>query len=154
MHGRQWSPTAPQVKYDRGSFSFLIAFGRQLELALELELDGSAPDFVSDALGVLQNALEGITGSPVGDEGAGGSDDDVSGADSDSPSGLRVPLANRGARPADSGRAVDGATRGLSRDTVCRPQGDPGQKARGAIVRDVPRGTRKRKGGKTRAKKR
>jgi len=152
MHGRQWRPMAPALTVTKGEFSFLIALGKQLERALELELDGSAPDFVSDALGVLQNALEGVSGSHLGAQEDNREPDDVSGADINPTGRLRLPVDERDAGGHRSRLVVDGATRGLTRDDVCRPQLDPGQKARGAIVRDVPRGTRK--GGKRRAKTR
>lgn len=147
---RDWSPTAPSVKYDRGSFSFLIAMGRQLELALELEKDGSAPDFVIDALGVLQNGLEGITGDTVDTEEDSGGDDDGSDADLGEASGLPAEDEDGSARRRSRSRAVDGslpgtrARAGLTTGPVVTmrrlPPPQPAAKPRPT----VPRGTSKK----------
>lgn len=158
MHGRQWRPTAPAVKYDKSSFSFLIAFGRQLELALELESDGSAPDFVSDALGVLANGMDGLTGEHLDAEDAGGSDDDGSDDDDGAAGRVRHPVASRDTRLDRGGRAVGGAVRGLSPNDMKTIHMDA-VPMRGTKVPkapkpgSVPRGTRAKKGGKRRAAK-
>lgn len=112
MRQRHWSPTAPAVKYDKSSFAFLIAFGRQLELALELELDGSAPDFVSDALGVLANGLEGVTGDALDDEEAAGGLDAGSDDDDGETSGLQAAMAAGDAGTRRGRRALGGAVPG------------------------------------------
>lgn len=96
---QDWKPMAPAYTATQGQFSFLIALGRQMERALELEKDGSAPEWLSDALGVLQNALEGISGQPVGTPDASDSDDGGDDIPFDvAPSRLGGVMGPRGAR--------------------------------------------------------
>jgi len=154
MRRRDWVPTAPSVKYDKGSFSFLIALGRQLELALELEKDGSAPDFVIDSLGVLQNGLEGITGAPLdGEEPAGGMDEGGD-DDDDSSSGLLDPLEDGSPRRRGGSRALGGAVPGgnnesgsplyaVRRVTAKQPQSRTAKPSRKARSNGAKRKTKK-----------
>lgn len=155
---------APAFTATQGQFSFLIAFGRQLERALELEKEGSAPEWLSDALGVLQNALEGVTGQPVGTQDASDSDDGGDDIPFDvAPSRLGGVMGPRGARQRGGSDTVVSPPLGLNipqeaRGThfACnRVDGTPlKQQPKAAAPKPgrVPRGTPRK--GKSRGKKR
>lgn len=152
MHGRgKWAPMAPVHTVTKGEFSFLIAFGKQLERALELSYDGSAPDFVVDAVGVLANALEGIAGTPVDDEGDAGGDDDGSDDDVDSSSGVDASLENDGPRQRPRTRALGGTipgTRAVSNTGVVSMRRTPSmtsQRTHDRPARKVKRGKKSTK---------
>jgi len=122
MSWGSWKPMAPALTVQKGEFSFLIALGKQLDRALEMCYDGSAPDFVVDAVGVLANALDGIAGASVGDEEASGGDDDVVDSDDDSPGGLQPALASGDTGERGRTRTVGGALRGTRPMTELLPQ--------------------------------
>jgi len=107
-----WRPMAPVLTVTKGEFSFLIALGKQLERALELCYDGSAPDFLTDAVGVLANGLEGLAGQPLDGEEASGGDDDDGDDDDDTSSGMESSLASRSPGERSGVRAVGGAVVG------------------------------------------
>lgn len=94
----------------KGEFSFLIAFAKQLDRALELGDDG--PDFLQDALGRLAHALEGLSGGLLDAEADGDEPDDGSGDDDDSSGGLQDPLADGVTRPRSRGRVLGGTVPG------------------------------------------
>jgi len=103
---------APAMTVQKGEFSFLIALGKQLDRALEMCYDGSAPDFVTDAVGVLANALEGIAGAHVDDEVDNREPDDGVGDDDGEASGLPSAVADGSAGGRASPRIVGGTVRG------------------------------------------
>lgn len=95
--------------FNKGTFSFLIAFARQLEQALE-----ERPDELEDTLGALANGLAYLTGEDSGllpgDGGeSDGIDDDISPT-----SGVQDEVAADGSAGPLRGRHA-GATRNLER---------------------------------------
>jgi len=151
-----WRPMAPVHTINKGEFSFLIAFGKQLERALELCYDGSAPDFLTDAVGVLQNALEGLAGQPVDAGEAGESDDGGSDDDDDSPPWVEPTVASGSAGLGRGVRALGGAvvgSRPVMTDVGRIVPHMKGVQPTGRNGAPVPRGTARKKGGKRRGTK-
>lgn len=108
-----WRPMAPTLTLNKGEFSFLIAFGKQLERACELAHDGSAPDWLTEALGVLANALEGVSGQHVEPADAGEGDDGDGLSYVHLPGGVRSEVGGRPPRQRGRGASLDAAMEGL-----------------------------------------
>jgi len=144
---------APSITVSKGDFSFLIAFAKQLDRALEMCYDGSAPDFLQDAVGVLANGLEGLAGSPVEGADDGGGDDEGSDDDDDSPPWVEPEVASRSPRERRGVRTVGGAVGGTrpvipNEARLVAPLHSVS--GRNGAVRPTAKG---RKGGKARGKK-
>lgn len=109
---------AGKKPFNKGSFSFLIAFARQLEQALE-----ERPDELEDTLGALANGLAYLTGEDSGLLPGDGGDDAGLDDDVGEASGLQDEVATHGAGSYAGGRQRGNAA-GLVR-TVPRPMTPP-----------------------------
>jgi len=101
----------------KGQFSFLIAFAKQLDAALEYE----GVDFLDEALGRLAHALAHLLGDDGGVLSHSGGDDDGSDDDDDSSGGVQdevevgasaQPLPRGGSSGHRPARALGGAVPG------------------------------------------
>lgn len=76
---------AAKPRFNKGDYSFLIAFARQLDRALS-----ERPDELEDTLGLLAGAMEYVFAEFDSETGAGGGvADDGSDDDDDSPTGVQ-----------------------------------------------------------------
>ena len=116
--------------FNKGNFSFLIAFARQLEQAL-----AERPDELEDTLGALANGLAYLTGEGSGLLPGDGELDDGSDADLGEASGLQDEMEADDAG-SDDGRRQHGDARNLG-GTI------PGTRA---VARNTQRQTLKTKG--------
>lgn len=97
-----------QKPFNKGAYSFLIAFAKQLEQAL-----AERPDELEDTLGAIANAVAYLTGEDGGflpDD--GGSDDGIE-DDISTPRGLQAAVA-----PDESGPPLRGRQRSNARSLV------------------------------------